>query len=79
MKESVLILVVMEYGLRLENMKMQNFPTECLNPCCNGIWSQTASQSLNQIKKQTVLILVVMEYGLRPLFCSYGKIGFSVS
>ena len=35
----VLILVVMEYGLRqIETAKSQ---LDCLNPCCNGIWSQT--------------------------------------
>ena len=36
---TVLILVVMEYGLRhLMNAMTMNGR---LNPCCNGIWSQT--------------------------------------
>ncbi len=37
----VLILVVMEYGLRL---CLEGMVTACsLNPCCNGIWSQTTN------------------------------------
>ena len=36
----VLILVVMEYGLRLINISL-NTEIFSLNPCCNGIWSQT--------------------------------------
>ena len=35
----------------------------CLNPCCNGIWSQT--YIMCAFLKNAVLILVVMEYGLR--------------
>ena len=35
----VLILVVMEYGLRLWFQRFKD--RVCLNPCCNGIWSQT--------------------------------------
>ena len=39
---TVLILVVMEYGLRLANLILADAEIEvCLNPCCNGIWSQT--------------------------------------
>ena len=34
-----------------------------LNPCCNGIWSQTFDDS--DFTEVAVLILVVMEYGLR--------------
>ena len=37
-----------------------------LNPCCNGIWSQTIEEKmLDAIRGGYVLILVVMEYGLR--------------
>ncbi len=36
----VLILVVMEYGLRLVCPSASS-SRRCLNPCCNGIWSQT--------------------------------------
>ena len=35
----VLILVVMEYGLR--RVCEQGCDGRSLNPCCNGIWSQT--------------------------------------
>ena len=35
----VLILVVMEYGLRPTRIFSQI--QDSLNPCCNGIWSQT--------------------------------------
>ena len=38
-KPSVLILVVMEYGLRHEVKTFHNVIS--LNPCCNGILSQT--------------------------------------
>ncbi len=61
----VLILVVMEDGLRLI-MKTSNKTNKVsLNPCCNGRWSQTniEEEVLNGAK---VLILVVMEDGLRP-------------
>ena len=37
----VLILVVMEYGLRLKIMANTATNPGSLNPCCNGIWSQT--------------------------------------
>ena len=38
----VLILVVMEYGLRHFVHKVPMLSNQkCLNPCCNGIWSQT--------------------------------------
>ena len=36
-----------------------------LNPCCNGIWSQTENKKKEETLKEQVLILVVMEYGLR--------------
>ena len=36
----VLILVLMEYGLRaISLMRNQSPPFRCLNPCFNGIWS----------------------------------------
>ena len=38
-----------------------------LNPCCNGIWSQTNSELIPDCGKLAVLILVVMEYGLRRM------------
>ena len=36
-----------------------------LNPCCNGIWSQTSCDYSALESRLGVLILVVMEYGLR--------------
>ena len=60
----VLILVVMEYGLRPISSLCPLVC--CLNPCCNGIWSQT-SPMMTWLSSTEVLILVVMEYGLRPM------------
>ena len=43
----VLILVVMEYGLRqVRTFKRKEENMTSLNPCCNGIWSQTVILSL---------------------------------
>ncbi len=60
--ETVLILVVVEYGLRHKDTYVTTI--KCLNPCCSGIWSETkvTFPQLNPL----VLILVVVEYGLRP-------------
>ena len=41
----VLILVVMEYGLR-QCKKRGHLESKSLNPCCNGIWSQTKVASI---------------------------------
>ena len=54
----------MEYGLR-PHQSHQHQHFNCLNPCCNGIWSQTLF-ALFELMLTHVLILVVMEYGLRP-------------
>ena len=35
---------------------------ECLNPCCNGIYSMSLETLLRKMRKGIVLILVVMEY-----------------
>ena len=40
-KNIVLILVVMEYGLRHVIKDFKDDDGNSLNPCCNGIWSQT--------------------------------------
>ena len=60
---SVLILVVMEYGL-WQNSTLVVFVvhTLSLNPCCNGIWSLTTIAEKATVLKPGVLILVVMEY-----------------
>ena len=52
----------MEYGLRPEGNTNEELIG--LNPCCNGIWSQTLLR-LQWQQVHWVLILVVMEYGLR--------------
>ena len=36
---AVLILVLMEDGLRVENLDGGGFWLSCLNPCFNGRWS----------------------------------------
>ena len=43
---------------------LESYCVACLNPCCNGIWSQTYIEVYSQ-EYYEVLILVVMEYGLR--------------
>ena len=64
---NVLVLVLMEYALRLMQ-KVQNVFSlyKSLNPCFNGICSKT--NLCYKQKKATieVLILVLMEYALRP-------------
>ena len=68
----VLILVLMEYGLRVEDSLLWSELCPRLNPCFNGIWS--ASMATNEIKVSysVVIILVLMEYGLRELI--YGVV-----
>ncbi len=62
MKETVLILVVVEYGLgEAKRLKQISFP--CLNPCCGGIWSRSEAP-VRHYRPLLVLILVVVEYGL---------------
>ncbi len=64
---SVLILVVMEDGLRPHIAEIRQKILTCLNPCCNGRWSQTVKKYIMSALL-TVLILVVMEDGLRRSF-----------
>ena len=60
---TVLILVLMEYGLWLRESSSEFFLRPRLNPCSNGIWSLTVG--LFEIRDDwSVLILVLMEYGL---------------
>ena len=40
----VLILVVVEYGLRLPHGGRKQWQERRLNPCCSGIWSETDFQ-----------------------------------
>ena len=56
----------MEYGLRHLARELEMSEIEVsLNPCCNGIWSQTLRIFHKEKGYHVVLILVVMEYGLR--------------
>ena len=64
----VLILVLMEYGLRPMYVPAElGIKVGGLNPCFNGIWSATATNNSGFAinGKSAVLILVLMEYGLR--------------
>ncbi len=66
----VLILVLMEYGLRVQSMMWMRISRQRLNPCFNGIWS--ARRHISTVNGQpVVLILVLMEYGLRAR--KYGR------
>ena len=58
--------MVSDYAFVLEKNSLSR-----LNPCCNGIWSQTFSTGVFKLRR--VLILVVMEYGLRQNPCQQGK------
>ena len=62
----VLILVLMEYGLREGGILLASRGDTCLNPCFNGIWS-ASDLGLGWVNPISfcVLILVLMEYGLR--------------
>ena len=61
--EVVLILVVVEYGLRQTGTVRNRMRS--LNPCCSGIWSETCMINSMWSELCLVLILVVVEYGLR--------------
>ena len=41
---------------------LEPFLINCLNPCCNGIYSMSAWSPVVSLVTTTVLILVVMEY-----------------
>ncbi len=62
-RPSVLILVLIEYGLGLMDYQLNGTSCACLNPCFNGIWSRTQLQ-VDVQHRRSVLILVLMEYGL---------------
>ena len=64
--DKVLILVVMEDGLRGLSGSTNNKSNNSLNPCCYGRWSQRIEElDLDNDPDYYVLILVVMEDGLR--------------
>ena len=63
----VLILVLMEYGLRERTPAVPVCRRSCLNPCFNGIWSARPTLTMMVVWGVSVLILVLMEYGLREV------------
>ena len=56
----------MEDGLVLQMRYLPISSWFCLNPCCNGRWSRTIYDNINDYEYPYVLILVVMEDGLVP-------------
>ena len=60
----VLILVLVEDGLRERLSLTRGEIAECLNPCSCGRWSQSTT-SVAFSKAEIVLILVLVEDGLR--------------
>ena len=62
---AVLILVVVEDGLRVLVLLWNSRSIWSLNPCCCGRWSQRCSNRAMCPGSWTVLILVVVEDGLR--------------
>ena len=61
----VLILVVVEDGLRGVEACEKITKWACLNPCCCGRWSQRFKRRYFLCFERKVLILVVVEDGLR--------------
>ena len=68
----VLILVLMEYGLRASHLLVVLLAAS-LNPCFNGIWSASSHRIMRCNKIDWVLILVLMEYGLRAFGSPLGR------
>ena len=62
----VLILILLEYGLRLWQLSSIHHEEWCLNPYSIGIWSATWCALYYQFNFN-VLILILLEYGLRLL------------
>ena len=71
----VLILILLEYGLR--HVLRTYYPEiyKGLNPYSIGIWSATVTKVMLPQGTDEVLILILLEYGLRRVKPS--KIGFS--
>ena len=62
--ERVLILILLEYGLRHALFYRNGAKIYCLNPYSTGIWSATPQKS-GLPRLVGVLILILLEYGLR--------------
>ena len=77
-KKKVLILVVVEDGLRaFIRVSRCLLSHASLNPCCCGRWSQRSSNLMMVLYRLfLVLILVVVEDGLRDLLSEIEKLNF---
>ena len=62
----VLILILLEYGLRRRDNIAIKLLFLCLNPYSIGIWSATIYTEEEEEDMIEVLILILLEYGLRP-------------
>ena len=62
---SVLILILLEYGLRRQQTILHSWTLLRLNPYSIGIWSATMAKSSARTMCAMVLILILLEYGLR--------------
>ena len=60
----VLILVVVDDGLVPIFATALCLRVKCLNPCCSGRWSRTATMPYKAGANRVVLILVVVDDGL---------------
>ena len=63
----VLILILLEYGLRRLIAWTTKDGKVSLNPYSTGIWSATPCHLCRLCSLLHVLILILLEYGLRPL------------
>ena len=61
----VLILVLVEDGLRANLSRLEPTEERRLNPCSCGGWSQRYSSIAERLLCEEVLILVLVEDGLR--------------
>ena len=67
-RRCVLILILLEYGLRHCKQVTFNHAWVSLNPYSIGIWSATYVKITQNRMGIKVLILILLEYGLRQLF-----------
>ena len=63
--KQVLILILLEYGLRLVTTDLKPYVGSGLNPYSIGIWSATVDDNDQPLLNKDVLILILLEYGLR--------------
>ena len=70
----VLILILLEYGLRQHTKATHLATRPRLNPYSIGIWSATAHLLICLFSSLNVLILILLEYGLR--LCRSSRCGW---